>query len=271
MRNIRLVLCASISVWMALLSGCATSPQPSYVDAELFSNVPLSIRPTGVMTAFLATSSPSDYFLKEPTGSVLLQDEYDGFSSSSTTSVLGVGEVGAVIVRAIVRKAATATVQPSSKEFIEKIKRMKIELSEQLLTLATNKLKDNLQSIAPTSVLTIAKPSLPQSAYEYIWKQSFRHYRPEDVVDRTGFIVEFGFIDLKTENGLSGSKGKVTMGIAIVNPSTLQVVGRDSMTSTFSITVKEDSPEYEEQVTADFKKSTIKLVDELVKKVVRQS
>jgi hypothetical protein len=60
------------------------------------------------------------------------------------------------------------------------------------------------------------------------------------------------------------------MGIAIVNPSTLQVVGRDSMTDTFSITVEEDSPEYEERVTADFKKSTIKLVDELVNKVVRQ-
>jgi len=270
MRDIRLMLFASIAVWMTLLSGCATSPQPSYVDAELFSNIPLSIRPTGTMTAFLATSSPSDYFLKEPTGSVLLLDEYDGSSSVATTSVLGAGEVGAVIVRAIVRKVANATVQPSSKEFIEKIKRMKIELSEQLLKLATDKLKDNLQKIAPTSVLTIAKPSLPQSAYEYIWKQSFRHYRPEDVIDRTGFIVEYGFIDLKTENGFSGSKGKVTMGIAVINPTTLQVVGRDSMTSTFSITVPEDSPEYEEKVAADFKNAVTMVVDELVKKVVRQ-
>ena len=276
MRNSRLVLCGLISVWMALLSGCATSPQPSYVDAELFSNVPLSIRPTGVMTAFLATSSPSNYFLKESSGSVLLPPDYDSSVSPGAYAVLAAGEVGAVIVQALVRKIATATVKPSSKEFVEKIKRMKAELPKQLSSLASSRLKDNLQDTTTASAITVFDPSPPRSSYEYtspyeyVWRQSFRHYQPDDVLDPAGFIVEFGFIDLKTENGLSGSKGKVTMGIAIVNPNTLQVVGRDTMTDTFAITVEEDSPEYEEQVTADFKKSTIKLVDELVKKVVRQ-
>ena len=270
MRDIRLVLCGFIAISVALISGCARGPQPTYVDAELFLNVPLSVRPTGFVAAYLATSSPSNYFLKEPSGSVLLPSEYDPSASAGTTAVLGAGEIGAVIVRALVRKIATATVKPSSKEFVEKIKRMKAELPEQLSAVAAETLKGNLQKAAQPSLITVAKPSYLGASYNYIWAQPVRHYPLDVVVDRDGFIVEFGFFEITTENGYGGGKGRVKMGMAIVNPITRQVVGRDSLTDTFSITVEEDSPEYEEQVTADFKKLTIKLVDELVKKVVRQ-
>lgn len=151
-----------------------------------------------------------------------------------------------------------------------KIKRMKAELPDKLSALASETLKGTLQKAAQPSLITVAKPSYLGVTYNYIWAQPVRRYPLDELVDRNGFIVEFGFFEITTENGYGGGEGKVTMGIAIVNPSTLQVVGRDSMTDTFSITVEEDSPEYEERVTADFKKSTSKLVDELVKKVVRQ-
>jgi hypothetical protein len=272
MRNSRLVLCGLIAISVALISGCARSPQPkpTYVVAELFLNAPISIRPTGSITAYLATSSPSDYFLKEPSGRVLLPSDYDPSISSGATAVLAAGELGAGIVRAVVKKIATETVKPSSKEFIEKIKRMKTELPEQLSALASETLKATLQNATQPSSITVAKPSSLYSTYNYTWTQSARFYRPDEVIDRNGYIVEFGFFEIATENGYGGSKGKVKMGIAIVDPITRRVVGRDSLTDIFSITVEEDSPEYEERVTADFKKSTIKLVDELVKKVVRQ-
>lgn len=269
MTYIRTALCGLIAISVALISGCASGPQPTYVDAELFLNVPLSVRPTGFVAAHLATSSPSDYFLKEPSGSVLLPSEYDPSISAGATAVMGAGEIGAVIVRAIVRNIARATVKPSSKEFVEKIKRMKAELPEKLSVLASETLKGTLQKAAQPSLITVAKPSYLGVTYNYIWAQPVRRYPLDELVDRNGFIVEFGFFEITTENGYGGGKGKVTMGIAIVNPITRQVVGRDSITDTFSITVEEDSPEYEEQVTADFKKSTVKLVDELVKKVVR--
>ena len=270
-----------IAISVALISGCARGPQPTeargpeptYVDVKLFLNAPLNVRPTGFMTAhlYVATSSPSDYFLKEPSGRVLLPSEYDPSISSGATAVLGAGELGAIIVRAIVRKIATATVKPSSKAFVEKIKRMKAELPEQLSALAAETLKGNLQKAAQPSEITVAKPSYIGATYDDIWPQEVRDYPLwEEVVGRNGIIVEFGFFEIATENSSGGGKGKVKMGIAIVDALTRQVLGRDSLTDTFSITVEEDSPEYEEQVTADFKKSTIKLVDELVKKVVRQ-
>ena len=152
-------------------------------------------------------------------------------------------------MRAIVKKVATATVKPSSKEFIEKIKRIKSELPEQLTSLATNRLRDNLRNTTTTGEITVFYPSPPRpsyeytSPYEYVWKQSFRHYQPEDVIDPTGFIVEYGFFNIKTENGYLGRRGTVSMGLAIVNPTTLQVVSRDRMSDTFSISVEEDSPE----------------------------
>jgi hypothetical protein len=273
MTYIRTALCGLIAISVALINGCARSPQqkPTYVVAELFLNAPISIRPTGSTPVYLATSSPSDYFLKEPSGRVLLPSEYDPTASVGTTAVLAAGEIGAVIVRALVRKIATATVKPSSKEFVEKINRMKTELPEQLSTLASETLKANLQKATQPSSINVAKPSSIYSTYNYTWAQSARFYQPSDVINQNGYIVEFGFFEIATENGYGGGKGKVKMGIAIIDPITRRVVGRDSMTDTFSITVEEDSPEYEEQVTADFKKSTIKLVDELVKKVVRQS
>ena len=252
------------------IGGCAKGPANIYVDKATILNVPILIRPTGSNKVTLALSKPENYFLKEPSGgSSLMSSEYDPSISSGTTAVLGAGEVGAVIVRAIVKKIATATVKPSSEEFIATNKRMQSELPNFLVSFANDTVVEELKSIFDGTTMTVANRFVGEFSYDWIWAKNVRYELLEDAVTKSGIIFEYGFFEIATTKGLGGSLGRISMGIAIIDAKTNKVLGRIRLSDSSHISVNDDDPKYEDTVVAVFRELIKKIMKESIRTLIR--
>jgi threonine dehydrogenase-like Zn-dependent dehydrogenase len=241
------------------------------VDKATISNVPILIRPTGSNKVRLALSKPEDYFLKEPSGgsSLMSAVEYDPSISSRTTAVIGAGEVGAAIVLAIVQKIATATVKPSSEDFIATTKRMQSELPNTLVSIANNTVVEELKSIFDGTTVAVANRFVGEFSYDWIWAKNVRYELLEDAVTKSGIIFEYGFFEIATTRGLGGSLGRIGMGIAIIDAKTNKVLGRIRLSDSSPISVNDDDPKYEEKVVVVFRELIKKIMKESIRTLIR--